>query len=59
MQFELATETWGMKPELLIEMVQATCRHANNVLAPKKQKREMTNAEIIAALRTPKKSSTR
>lgn len=48
-----------MRPEIIIEMVQAACRHTNNVLAPKKPKKEMTNAEIIAALQTPKKKLTR
>lgn len=48
-----------MKPEIIIEMLQTNCQNANNALLSKKLKREMTNAEIIAALQTPRKNLTR
>lgn len=52
------TKTWGMKPELVIEMIQASCRHAKNI-ADKTDKIIKTNEEIIKLLRTPKKPLTR
>lgn len=57
MQFELMTDTWGMKPELIIGQLQAMCRH--EAATPKKDKKTLTNAELIQSLRTPKKPITR
>lgn len=48
-----------MQPYLIIQMIQSTCRHSKDVLANKPNKQTLSNAEIIAKLKTPKKNSTR
>lgn len=53
LQFDVATKPWGLEPEQLIKVLQNTPAPAHD---PPKGK---SDAEIIASLTTPKKSSTR
>lgn len=48
-----------MKPEQIIEMIQATCRSSREMLMEKKDKIELTNEQIIKMLKIPKKKLTR
>lgn len=48
-----------MHPETVIEMLQRTCRHANDVLANKSKRGPLTNGQIVEQLRSPRKSATR
>lgn len=57
-QFELASITWGMRPALVIEMLQRTVTLLDDSRT-KKTKKTLTNDEIVAALKTPKKPRTR
>ncbi|XP_061708572.1 putative phosphoenolpyruvate synthase [Cydia pomonella] len=54
MEFDLATKPWALVPDDLMEVLQ-------NMRPPKEpiKSHAKTDAEIIAALKTPKKSSTR
>lgn len=55
-QFDFASVTWGMKPDLIIEMLN------NSVIAGGRQKETkvaMSDREIVAALKSPKRSMTR
>jgi len=54
-EFDLATETWGMKPEIIIEMIQASV----NCDTEQQQSKDLTDDEIIKELKCPKKGSTR
>ncbi len=58
-QFDLASKTWEMQPEQIIEMLQATSRSSKIILPDKKQKADLTNDQIIKLLKVPKKSFTR
>lgn len=51
--------TWGMKPEIIIGMLQATCRHVNDMTSTKVEKHKISNADVVKALKSPKKNSTR
>lgn len=55
-QFELATITWGMRPALVIEMLQRIVTSSGE---KKKTKTTLTNDEIVAALKSPKRPRTR
>lgn len=48
-----------MDPSKVIEMVQATCRRSNDILAARPKKTEMTSKQIVQQLKSPKKSHTR
>lgn len=48
-----------MKPEQVIEMIQATCRSSREMLKDRKDKVELTNEQIIKMLKIPKKNITR
>lgn len=56
---DLASHTWEMKPEQIIEMIQATCRSSKDIFLQKKAKAELTNDQIIKMLKTPKSNVTR
>lgn len=58
LQFELATITWGMRPALVIEMLQRTVTSSGDG-DRKKTKKTLTNDEIVAALKSPKRPRTR
>lgn len=59
-QLDLCAVTWGMEPEIVIKMIQDNLRMipTNNGVT-NKQKVELTDAEIIEKLKTPKKPFTR
>lgn len=48
-----------MNPSMVIEMLQTTCRHLNNVVNARTKRIEQTNEQIIKGLRSPQKPSTR
>lgn len=52
--------TWGMQPAIVIEMLQASSRHNQGNAADTNSVRvTKTTAEIVAELKSPKKSLTR
>lgn len=56
------SETWGMRPDIVIDMLQVTIRTNRNVKVNNNlnmQNRNYTNEQIIEKLKTPKKRSTR
>lgn len=59
MKFDIGFETWGMKPSLVIEMLQKLIRNGNANDLNKKQTPKRTNEELLAELKTPTKASTR
>ncbi|KAJ6633279.1 putative phosphoenolpyruvate synthase, partial [Pseudolycoriella hygida] len=58
-EFDLATKTWEMRPEQIIEMLQATSRSAKALLKDKKEKADLTVEQIVKMLKMPKKKFTR
>lgn len=58
-QFDLASKTWEMEPEQIIEMLQTTCRSSKVILQNKKEKADLTNDQVIKMLKIPKKNFTR
>lgn len=58
-EFDLKSITWGMNPSAVIAMLQPMCRHLNDVLTARPMKTELSTAQIIKQLKSPKKSSTR
>ncbi|KAG4076423.1 hypothetical protein HA402_005866 [Bradysia odoriphaga] len=58
-EFDLASKTWEMQPEQIIEMLQATSRSSRAILQDKKQKADLTKDQIIRKLKVPKKNFTR
>lgn len=59
-EYDLVATTWGMKPDQVIEMIQATVK---GFLSNKKditaKKKELSDEDIISKLKSPKKRSTR
>lgn len=59
-EYDLIAITWGMKPDLVIEMIQTTVK---GILSNRKdltvKKTDRTIENIIGKLKTPKKRSTR
>lgn len=58
LQFDVATVTWGMKPALVIEMLQISTKNITDSSSFKSRK-EKTDDEIIASLKSPKRAFTR
>lgn len=55
-QFDFASTTWNMDPAQVIEMLQSSIKTGSK---HKKAKTPMEDSEIIAALKSPKRQTTR
>jgi hypothetical protein len=53
------TETWGMKPEILMQTLQTALKNSATVMFQKTAKKHVTDNELLLQLKSVKKSSTR
>lgn len=60
-EFELATITWGMRPGIIIEMLQATVRYSEDVSSLTKTNiiADLKPEDVVKQLKSPKKGSTK
>lgn len=60
-EFNLSSETWGMRPGIIIDMLQALLKFTENVESISKVNSvvSMTPAELVTKLKTPKSAITR
>ncbi|XP_003424788.2 putative phosphoenolpyruvate synthase isoform X2 [Nasonia vitripennis] len=56
-EFDLITETWGMKPEKFLATIQSMLKTKSDI--EEGSSKDLTAAETVARLKTPRKSSTR
>ncbi|KAJ4449028.1 hypothetical protein ANN_00422 [Periplaneta americana] len=58
-EFELMTETWGMKPEILIKTLQTMLQNSVTSRVHKSTKKTLKDEELLSQLKTVKKWGTR